>query len=94
MTPDEEIRQAKDADRLFNDPLFQRVLGGIESNIIENMRRVPMTDVDTQHQLVLSLQLLCELKGQFKQMLDTGKMAQVQKDTLLDRAKARLRPSR
>ena len=85
---DTEIRQAKDADRLLNDPVFQLAFNRIESGLIERMRAVPMGDIDTQHELILTLQLLGSLKNQFKTAVDSGKMAEISKaQELAQRAK-------
>jgi hypothetical protein len=82
MTPDEEIRAARDADRILNDPVFKTAFERIESGLFAKMRAVPMHDIDTQHELILTLQLLGALKGQFETAMQSGKMAQIQKDTL------------
>lgn len=46
-----------------------------------------MADIDTQHELVLSLQLLVNLKKQFETVVQTGKMAAIQKENLTDKLK-------
>lgn len=79
---DTEIRAALDAKRILGDPVFQKAFRDIESTLIERMRSVPMADIDTQHELVLSLQLLGNLKKQFQTAIDTGKMAEIQKESL------------
>ena len=87
MTPDDEIRAARDADRILNDPLFKGAFDRIESNLFAKMRAVPMHDIDTQHELILTLQLLGNLKGQFETALQSGKMAQMQKDSLTQKVR-------
>jgi hypothetical protein len=82
-TPDEELKLARDADRLCNDPVFKSAFAGIESALIERMRLVPMADRDTQHELILTLQLLGNLRGHFVEMIQTGKMAEIQKEQSL-----------
>lgn len=88
---DQEIRHGKDANRVFSDPVFQNAFSVIESTLIERIRQVPMADKNTQHELVLSIQLLGQLKAHFRSVMDTGKMAQIQKDTILDRARRLMR---
>lgn len=80
---DAEIRKGRDADRIMRDPLFNEAFHGIESNLIDRMKRVPMGDRDTQHELILSLQLLANVKRYFAEMLETGKMAEIQKESTL-----------
>lgn len=80
---DSEIRAAKDARRILDDPVFQKAFRDIESTLIERMKAVPLGDIDTQHELVVTLQLLGNLKKQFTTAVDTGKMAEIQKESLL-----------
>lgn len=77
MTPEEEIKNARDAERLLNDPVFQKAFNKIESSIIEKMKRVEISNHETQHELILTLQLLGSLKREFKDVIDTGKMAEM-----------------
>ena len=79
-TPDGEIRAAKDANRVLGDPAFQKAFTGIESALIDRMRSVPMADMATQHELILSLQLLGNIRRHFETMIQTGKMAEIQKE--------------
>jgi len=83
MTQDEEIRQARNADSVLNNPVFRSAFDGIEANLIDRMRRVPMADIDTQHELILSLQLLGALHQSLNAMIQTGKMAEIQKEQTL-----------
>ena len=78
-----EIRAANDAKRILGDPVFTKAFRDIESTLIERMKSVPLGDIDTQHELVVTLQLLGNLKKQFTTAIDTGKMAEIQKETLL-----------
>lgn len=82
-TPDQEIRGAKDAERILNDPAFSAAFQGIETAIIDKMRVVPLADVTTQHELVLTLQLLGNLRRHFQTMIDSGKMAEIQREQSL-----------
>jgi hypothetical protein len=92
-TQDEEIREARRAEALVNDPLFKQAMDGIESTIIDRMRKVPIGDIDTQHELVLTLQLLGSLRQSFNAMIQTGKMAEIQKDqSIAQKVKRFVRP--
>ena len=77
MTPQDEIKNARDAQRLLDDPIFQKAFQHIESTLIERMKTVEISNVETQHELILSLQLLGSLKTQFKTAIDSGKMAEM-----------------
>lgn len=82
-TVDQEIREARDADSVLNNPVFKGAVDGIERNLIERMKQVPMADIDTQHELILSLQLLGSLKRSLSDIIQTGKMAEIQKEQSL-----------
>lgn len=88
---DQEIRDGRSAQILLDNPLFKDAFTQIESGLIEKMAIVPMADIDTQHELVLSLQLIRKLKKQFVTVVETGKMAQIQKDTLMDKIARNIR---
>ena len=85
MSPDEEIRKGQEAERLLNEPLMKAAFMGIESGLVENMKRVPIGDTKTQHELILSLQLLSQLKSHFLTIMQTGKMARIQKESMAKR---------
>lgn len=76
---DQEIREARDAARVLNDPLFVEAFDKIERGIISAMKQAKLGDRDTQHELVLTLQLLGRLRGSFEEAIQTGKMAEIQK---------------
>ena len=84
-TVDQEIRDGREAESILSHPLINKAFSAIESNLIDRMKQVAMADIDTQHELVLSLQLLVNLKKQFETVVQTGKMAAIQKDTLTDK---------
>jgi hypothetical protein len=84
-TPDQEIREARSADKILNDPVFREAVEGIEKTLIDKMRQVPMADMTTQHELILTLQLLGKLKQHLHSMIETGKMAEIQKETIISK---------
>jgi hypothetical protein len=57
MTNDEEIRRGNEAQRLLNDPLMSEAFSVTEAAIVDTLKRCPMADHATQHELVLSLQV-------------------------------------
>ncbi len=80
---DKEIRKGRDADRVLNDPLFAEAFKSVETGIFDAMRRVPIGDRDTQHELVLSLQVLAKVRRYLTEAVETGKMADIQKSNTL-----------
>lgn len=91
MNVDQEIRDGHEAQRLLDNPLFKKAFDNIESGLIDRMRFVPMADIDTQHELVLSLQLLNQIKKQVITVVQTGTLAKVQKESMLEKAKRVMR---
>ncbi len=88
---DDEIRQGREARQLLENPLIKKAFDNIESGLIDKMRQVAMADIDTQHELVLSLQLLGTLRRQFTTVIETGKMAEIQKESMTDKLKRVIR---
>jgi hypothetical protein len=91
MTQDEEIRRGQEAGRLLNDPMLKGAFDSVEKGLVDAMRRVAMGDKDTQHELVLSLQLLARVKGHMLEAMETGKLAVIQKETMAQKARRFMR---
>ena len=87
MNLDQEIRRADEARRLMDAPLMREAFEKVEAGLIDAMKRVEIGNTKTQHELILSLQLLGSVKRHLTETMETGKLAQIQKDTLADRAK-------
>lgn len=85
MTLDEEDRRGFEAERVLNEPLLKEAFEQVEKGIVEAMKRVPMGDTKTQHELVLTLQLLGKVKGYIEEVVQTGKLARIQKQTMAQR---------
>lgn len=91
MNTDQEIHDGREAAQLLEHPLFKRSFDAIESSLIDKIRHVAMADLETQHELVLSLQLLGNVRKQIETVIQTGRMAQIQKETMLDKLTRRMR---
>jgi hypothetical protein len=63
MTP---IEKAERARELLSDPVMRAVFSDIRMQIVENLESVPMSDIDTQHESALMLQLLKRLQAQLQ----------------------------
>lgn len=87
MTLDQEIRKGEEARRLLNEPMLKDGFDKVESGLIDAMKRCAMADTVTQHELVLSLQLLARVKGHLLEAMETGKLALIQKETMAQKAK-------
>jgi hypothetical protein len=91
MTLDQEIRRGEEAKRLMEDTILKDAFQQIQDGLIESMKRCPMGDTKTQHELVLTLQLFERLKSAIHETMETGQLARLQKETLAQRVKRTLR---
>lgn len=85
MTQDEEIRRGHEADRLLSDPLLSEAFQLTETAIVDALKRAPVADHSTQHELVLSLQVLSRIKGHLLTAAQTGKLARLTKEESLSK---------
>jgi hypothetical protein len=77
MTPRERADRAK---QILDDPVFGHVFSDIREQIVQKFESCPLSDVDAQHDLTITLQLLKQLKTQLIRYTD---------EIVLDNAKAR-----
>lgn len=91
MTLDDQIGKGHAAERILGDPLVREAFQGIESGIVGAMRQCKLGDTKTQHELIVMLQLLTRFRGVFENHIQTGKLARLEKETLAQRMKNRLR---
>ncbi len=85
----EEIKRGEEAELLMNHPMFKEALEGIKSGILDAMSRSAMGDEKTHNKLVMAFQLLAQIEGHFKQIMETGKLAKIQleKENTISRLK-------
>jgi hypothetical protein len=86
-----EIQRGHEAQRLMDEPMVKEAFEKIEHGLIESMKLCPMADRDTQHELVLTMQLLHRFRGIFLETMQTGKLAQMQEETMSHRLVRRLK---
>jgi hypothetical protein len=72
------IRRAEEAKRLLSEPLLVEAFDNVEAGLIGAMKVSIMGDDKTHHELVLCLQLLGRVRNYFKEVIDTGKLEQLQ----------------
>lgn len=61
MTPRE---RADRAEHILKDEVFQQMFSDIREGFVAKLETVPVGDIDTQHEIALSLQILKQLKTQ------------------------------
>ena len=75
MTPREKADRAQ---RMLDDPLFKQVFSDIRESLVAKLESCGVGDIDAQHELTVSLQLLMRLKTQ---------LSRYSEQILLDEAK-------
>lgn len=78
MNLHEDAQLGYEARQLLENELFRSALDNIRAGIVEKWRSCPIRDREGQHELKLMDKLLSELEGYIKQVVDTGKMAEIQ----------------
>lgn len=77
MTPREKADRAR---QILDDPVFNGVMSDIREQLVAKLEICPISDVEAQHDLTITLQLLKQLKTQLARYCD---------EIVLDNAKAR-----
>lgn len=80
MNQFEEAQLGFEAKQLLENPLFQQAIENVRQGILEKWRACPVRDKEGAHELKLMDKVLTDIEGYIKQVLDTGKMAEIQLD--------------
>ncbi len=89
MKRETEVSRGEDARRLVEHPLYVEAIDKVRAGIVSAMHAAPLGDEKTHNRLVISLQLLSQIEKQLKDMILTGRMAEMQlHDTLTTRLRA------
>ena len=67
MTPRERADRAK---QILDDPVFVCAIADIREQLVAKLESCPVSDVDAQHDLTLTLQLLKQLRTQLARYCD------------------------
>lgn len=78
MDQKDEIIRGREAEQLMRNPIFKEAFEKVEVGITDAMKMSALGDEKTHNTLVISLQLLEQLKRHIKTTMETGKMAQIQ----------------
>jgi hypothetical protein len=73
MTP---IERADEAKRVLDNPVMAQVFNDIRMGLVNRLESVPIGDIDTQHEIALTLQLLKKLKDQLQTYVNDVKVDQ------------------
>jgi hypothetical protein len=73
MTPFEKSERAK---QLLADPVLKEALGNIRDALVSGLETAPMGDVDTHHQIALTLQALKRVSTELHRFVQDAVMAE------------------
>ncbi len=78
MTLQNEVKEGEEAERLLNNPVYQKSIEKVRTGLINAMSDSPMGDEKTHNRLVIALQLLSQIEKNIKTVAETGKLAKIQ----------------
>lgn len=74
----EEQQRGREAELILNNPLYIEAFTKVKESIINSMGESAFGDEKTHNRLVIALQMLSQIERQFKNIVTTGKMAEIQ----------------
>jgi len=78
----EEIKKGEQAQKVLDSEVYQEAFTHVRNNIIEAMQTSPLSDDVTHNRLVIALQTLNQIQRALTEVMQTGKMAQIQVNDL------------
>lgn len=90
MTPEEALRRATAAERIFTDPLTQQTLDFMDKEIMEAWIACPIRDVEAREALWRMATTARKFRELLRGTMESGKLARQEinrKQTLLDKSK-------
>ena len=81
-----EITRGDEAARVLENPAYKEAIEAVRAGIIANMASSPLGDEKTHNKLVIALQTLNQIEKQLHDVMTTGKLASMQRETLLQKA--------
>lgn len=74
LTSADAIERANQARRVLDDPTVQKAFEGVRMALLTRLEEVALGDIDTQHEIAVSLQLLKQLKRQLHTWITDGEV--------------------
>ena len=81
-----EITRGDEAARVLENPAYKEAIEAVRAGIIANMASSPLGDEKTHNKLVIALQTLNQIEKQLRDVMTTGRLAAMQKESLLQKA--------
>jgi hypothetical protein len=68
----DSIQRGAEAEQLLTNPLLKEAFAGVKAKLVEKLEEVPLGDIDTQHEIALSLQLLKTVRRYLENWVQDG----------------------
>ena len=81
-----EVLRGEEAAKVLESPAYKEAIEAVKAGIIANMASSPLGDEKTHNKLVIALQTLNQIEKQLHDVMTTGKLANIQRETLLQKA--------
>lgn len=75
MTIEKDLERGAHAKRLLEDPLLSEAFALVRHAIHDKWENAPLADIHGQHELLLMLKLLSDVRGNLEQAIADGVMA-------------------
>jgi hypothetical protein len=72
---DQRMQAAEQASRLLADPAFDACLSRIKDKLVARIEGVALTDFESEHELVRTLQVLKQIRQELVSTVNDGVMA-------------------
>jgi hypothetical protein len=88
MTPNDKAERAK---QVLADPVMKQAFEDIRMRYVEQLEAVPMSDVETQHEVTLCLQLLKRVQAQLQRYVSDQSVdkAKIRQDSFIEKMRER-----
>jgi len=73
-----EIKRGDQAKKVLENEIYKEAFKSVQDNILEAMKTSPLGDETTHNRLVIALQVLGQIEKSLTNVMQTGKMAQIQ----------------
>jgi len=74
----EEIIKGSEAEKILGSKVYQEAFTKVKNHIIDAMQTSPLSDDTTHNRLVIALQTLNQIERALTDIMQTGKMANIQ----------------
>lgn len=81
-----EVLRGEEAAKVLESPAYKEAIEAVRAGIIANMASSPLGDEKTHNKLVIALQTLNSIEKQLHDVMTTGKLATMQRETVLQKA--------